>query len=337
MEQHDYAVFIGRFQPPHFEHISIIRGALDISDRVIIVLGGAHQSITIKNPWTHAERRNMISSCFKTEDAERLLFVPVRDYIYNDNTWIAEIQQKVKEITKESKSIIMVGSRKDKSSYYLDLFPQWKPHFSEVKSNIHSTIIREFYFRSSAPIVYVIPHPVAKFLKEFRSSDRYKELQIEQRYYDDYKAQWSGPFPITFVTTDVVIVKSGHVLLVRRKVNPGKGLLALPGGFLNSTEWIKDGAFREVKEETKIKLSQRYMKDHIRDEKLFDHPDRSLRGRTITQAFYVRLPDGGEMPEVKGGDDAAHAFWMPIGDLYINETEIFEDHLSIINYFINKG
>lgn len=117
---------------------------------------------------------------------------------------------------------------------------------------------------------------------------------------------------------------------------PGKNLLALPGGFVNPKEWIIDSAFRELKEETRIKVSQKVLKEHIVEQRKFDHPDRSLRGRTITYAYYVKLPDGGELPAVRGGDDAKAALWMPIGDLVLHENGFFEDHLSIIHHFINR-
>jgi bifunctional NMN adenylyltransferase/nudix hydrolase len=64
---------------------------------------------------------------------------------------------------------------------------------------------------------------------------------------------------------------------------------------------------------------------------VFDAINRSSRGRTITHAFNIILPDG-ELPKVKGSDDAAIAKWIPLADL--DSTMIFEDHLDIIEYFV---
>lgn len=48
--------------------------------------------------------------------------------------------------------------------------------------------------------------------------------------------------------------KEGELLLVRRKKEPAKGTLDLPGGFLDSYETAEEAACREVKEETGLTL-----------------------------------------------------------------------------------
>jgi bifunctional NMN adenylyltransferase/nudix hydrolase len=134
----------------------------------------------------------------------------------------------------------------------------------------------------------------------------------------------------------VVLVKSGHVLLVRRKVNPGKGQLALPGGFLNPGETLEQSAIRELREETSIKTPTGELKKYLSESRTFDYPERSMRGRTITHAFHIKMPTGGDLPSVSGADDADKAFWMPLGDLHLHEGNFFEDHLHIIDWFIYR-
>jgi bifunctional NMN adenylyltransferase/nudix hydrolase len=73
----------------------------------------------------------------------------------------------------------------------------------------------------------------------------------------------------------------------------------------------------------------------IKDSEVFDYPQRSLRGRTVTHAYHidinVKVEEG--LPLVKGGDDAAKAYWLPLADLGINEDKFFEDHIDIIRHF----
>ena len=62
------------------------------------------------------------------------------------------------------------------------------------------------------------------FLEKLR--EEWAELVEEQ-------AKWAtAPYPPVFVTVDAVVRIAQQVLLIRRGHSPGKGLLALPGGFI---------------------------------------------------------------------------------------------------------
>ena len=54
---------------------------------------------------------------------------------------------------------------------------------------------------------------------------------------------------------DVIIKKDDKLLLIRRKNEPFKGLLAIPGGFVNEGEKVEDTAVREMMEEAQIYYS----------------------------------------------------------------------------------
>jgi bifunctional NMN adenylyltransferase/nudix hydrolase len=120
--------------------------------------------------------------------------------------------------------------------------------------------------------------------------------------------------------------------MIRRRAEPGKGLLALPGGFLDALtdKSLEDAMIREVREETQLKVPAPVLRGNIVEAKVFDAIERSTRGRTITHAFHIKLPNG-ELPKVKGGSDATSAKWIPISK--INPSECYEDHYEIINYF----
>ena len=130
------------------------------------------------------------------------------------------------------------------------------------------------------------------------------------------------------MTVDAVVIQSGHVLMVERKARPGKGLLALPGGFLDRGEKLVDACLRELREETRLKVPAPVLIGSIKQQQVFDDPHRSARGRTITHAFYIELAPNKALPKVKGGDDAKQAMWVPLADL--DPAKIFEDHYFII-------
>lgn len=74
-----------------------------------------------------------------------------------------------------------------------------------------------------------------------------------------------NPLPVS-----VVLVPMGEgLLVVRRGIEPRKGQLALPGGFIEVGEsWQQAGA-REVREETGVVLSP----DEIKDHRVLSAPD----------------------------------------------------------------
>ena len=64
MKQHKTGLTIMRAQPFHIGHESIIRQMLDQCDVAVVLLGSAQESRTAKNPFTVAERKQMIENVF---------------------------------------------------------------------------------------------------------------------------------------------------------------------------------------------------------------------------------------------------------------------------------
>lgn len=333
-----YGVFIGRFQPFHNGHLAVVNDALSQVDKLIIVIGSANTAKNVKNPWSAKQRQDMIFNCLPAEvRSAKIDFAHVNDYTYNDNMWVSQIQNKIDEYTDGSEDVTLFGRNKDYSSYYLSLFPQWKASPSKTVPNINATDIREMYFEHKmSEVSKKVPPPVLGCLQLQATTQEYVDLQTEFQHVAKYKEAWAlAPYPPTFVTTDAVVIKSGHVLVVRRKCQPGKGLLALPGGFLNQKERVVDGCIRELIEETEIPISPADLESMIIDQRVFDHPDRSLRGRTITHAFAFNLGNG-KLPRVKGSDDAEKALWIPLREVSSRGSEFFEDHCAIVHYFSSK-
>ncbi len=339
-----YLVFIGRFQPFHFGHLAILNKALALADQVIIVLGSAQRPRTIKDPWTTQEREIMIRRNLMAEQKERVAFIEVKDQLYNDQKWVASVQQSVEALIfantpSQNKlsdvQIGLIGHFKDDSSFYLKMFPQWALVEERDSFSLHASDIRTAYFSGQRDLKAVgAPEPVAQYLQEFKTTEAFAVLKGEFEFIQSYKAGWhQSPYPPIFVTVDAVVVHSGHVLMVKRKAMPGKGLWALPGGFLNQKETIQNAVIRELREETRIKIPEPVLRGSIKDQAVFDHPERSLRGRTVTHAFYMEFPYG-ELPPVRGADDAEKAKWIPISKLFAMQSMMFEDHIDIISFFL---
>lgn len=335
-----WAIYVGRFQPFHLGHEACVKQALEVADRVLILVGSSNTSITPKNPFTFEEREFMIRSIYP--DRDKVHIRPLNDYLYNDDYWVSQVQAITSQYFTDSESVCLIGDYSDSSSYYLKYFPQWEFIPSKSRLNLRATDVRKELFENGVPNSMLNP-VIAKHLKDTYYvapsgwSDKpsmYQEMVKEYNYIENYKKQWTNaPFPVQFITADATVICSGHVLVIERKFNPGKGLLAVPGGFVKPTESIERAALRELKEETGIKVDNIILQNSIERFKVFDHPDRSLRGRIVTHNFLIRLKDG-KLPEVKANDDANKALWLPLNSVFKYERQFFEDHGSMLSHFI---
>jgi bifunctional NMN adenylyltransferase/nudix hydrolase len=180
----------------------------------------------------------------------------------------------------------------------------------------------------------VVPESTLVYLDAFKDTDEYAQIIREREFIKEHNKQYAGlRYPPIFSTADAVVICSGHVLMIRRRAEPGRGLWALPGGYVNANtdKTVEDAAIRELREETQIRVPAPVLRGSIVRSRVFDAIGRSPRGRIITHAFYIQLPDG-ELPKVKGSDDAEKARWVPIAE--VQSEHCFEDHYEILQHFV---
>ncbi|WP_122260810.1 NUDIX hydrolase [Ornithinimicrobium cerasi] len=138
---------------------------------------------------------------------------------------------------------------------------------------------------------------------------------------------YTSEHPPFFVTVDLVILtlREGTfaVLLVERGAEPFRGRWALPGGFVHVDEDLMDAAYRELEEETGVGGDA----VHLEQLATYGAPGRDPRSRVVSAAY---LAVGADLPEVRGGSDAADARWWPVEealglDLAFDHRVILED------------
>ena len=336
MKKYDTLVLIGRFQPLHSAHLEIIKRATALTDQLVIIVGSANQPRTYKNPFTFDERARMIKDA--TRGLNMQVYVePNTDTIYNDQAWAVRVQGIVSKYRTLGGRVGIIGHKKDDSSFYLDMFPQWGYENVELIEFLSAVDIRDLYFKNSVNYKFikgVLPETTYDFLLDFAHTDEYRQIIREREFIAEHNKQYAGlRYPPIFSTADAVVICAGHVLMIKRRAEPGRGLWALPGGYVNARtdKSVEDAAIRELREETLIKVPAPVLRGSIRRSKVFDAVDRSPRGRIITHAFHIELPDG-ELPKVKGSDDAEKARWVPIAE--VRSEECFEDHYEIIQHFV---
>ena len=362
-------VIIGRFQPVHNYHVEcLLKPALEECDHVGVLLGSSYRARDMKNPFTYSFRSRLILTALGKDPAndfcsmsrdQTLSFTPIKDYPYNTDRWVINIQQAVADAIEDQfprdsdVEVVLYGTNKDDTTWYLELFPQYSSKVTEgnpVTNTVGATDIRNSMYAGDWDEVEGIEgvgESVTYWLRGwaaglhlYEGQPTYQYIVKQWEYLTLYKAQFRDyPYPPIFQTVDNVCIWNGHVLLIKRKSQPGKGLWALPGGFLNANDFsIRAGALRELREETQIKFIAKSGKEvrltpfdsWVSSGKTFDHPGRSLRGRTITTAFRMDIPREYDVV-IEAADDAADARWFPLHEVLEGmDYELFEDHQAII-------
>lgn len=130
------------------------------------------------------------------------------------------------------------------------------------------------------------------------------------------------------VTVDVILftVKDDDlkVLLVKRGIEPFRGMWAIPGGFVRIKESLEEAAKRELQEETNVRdvyLEQLYS---------FGDPKRDPRMRVITVAYFALV--NAEKFKLKASTDVKDVNWFSMYDL----PKLAFDHKKILEYALKR-
>jgi 8-oxo-dGTP diphosphatase len=138
----------------------------------------------------------------------------------------------------------------------------------------------------------------------------------------------SRPAPARFpVAVDVVALTVTedvlNVLLITRLIEPFRGGLALPGGFVLAGEDLATAASRELTEETGVEQ----VPGHLEQLGTYGPKGRDPRGEVLTVAHLLLAPN---FPVVSAGSDAEHAAWYPVSRILDGELQLAFDHERIL-------
>lgn len=130
------------------------------------------------------------------------------------------------------------------------------------------------------------------------------------------------------VAVDTIIFtvdgKDLKVLLIKRKIEPFKGMWAIPGGFVRMGETLEQAARRELFEETNVSniyLEQLYT---------FGDPGRDPRAWVVTIAYFALISS--ERLEIKADTDAEDVDWFSMYSL----PPLAFDHEKILKYALER-
>jgi bifunctional NMN adenylyltransferase/nudix hydrolase len=306
---------IGRFQVPrlHAGHQHLIKSAYRQCDKLIILLGSANKASSVKNPYTFRERVAKITSVLPSMglDAGKVSFLPLNDYKYSDSQWMADVSATMHMCLRLGDTPILFGHFKDGNNY-LNWFPQFQ--FINIKSDIDIDGTR---------------------FRQQNMADLPASVQADYKYFEQEQTKFANyPYrdSLNICCGDAVLECSGHVLLIKRGSAPGIGNWGFPGGHKLTGETFLDCAFRELDEETNVRVPMKVLCGSIKATRLFDDPTRSSGIPKITLAVHIVIqsePDG-SLPRTQRADDASETKWVPIDDA-LNKYVLHDDHGDILS------
>ena len=117
--------------------------------------------------------------------------------------------------------------------------------------------------------------------------------------------------------------------MIRRRNEPYKGYLALPGGFVNEGERIEDAARREVNEETSLDIC---LMDILG---VYSDPNRDPRGHLMSTVFVGMIPVDKDTEPVQASahDHAAEIIWLNLESLENSDIALITEKFFLITKF----
>ena len=122
-----------------------------------------------------------------------------------------------------------------------------------------------------------------------------------------------------------ILNEKGELLVERRKNNPAKGTLDLPGGFADMNETVEEGLKREVMEETGLEVTEAtymFSKPNTYHYSGVDIP-------TLDMFFRCKVKDDNK---VKANDDAAECMWIPLEEIEAEQFGLNSVRSGLIDF-----
>lgn len=162
------ALFIGRFQPFHKGHLRMIKRILKEFDRIVIGIGSAQFSNTEKNPYSAAERKDMIAQSLKEIGARSFDIIMIND-LDDHSRWVeyvVSVSPQFKTVFSNDPLTVQLFRERGYDVRELPLFERHELSGTEVRRRI----IEGEDWES------LVPRPVARIIRAINGVDRIKRI-----------------------------------------------------------------------------------------------------------------------------------------------------------------
>jgi nicotinamide-nucleotide adenylyltransferase len=162
------ALIIGRFQPFHKGHLSVIKMVAQKSDSIIIGIGSAQLSHTFENPFTAGERHLMISRALRYEGIDNCYLVPIVD-INQYSLWVAHVESMVPPFDTVYSNNPLTRRLFEEAGYEVDIAPMFDRHIYSG-TEVRTRMLNNGDWQS------LVPKGVAETIYEVKGDERLRQL-----------------------------------------------------------------------------------------------------------------------------------------------------------------
>ena len=176
------ALYLGRFQPFHLGHLSVVKSISKKYDKTVIAICSAQHSHTKRNPFTYGERLKMIEDTLKDENVSNYRIIPIPD-IDCPKRW-AEFCHAIfgdydEVITNNSNTRKLFEDRGDKVKGVPIYQLEYETHFRYIGNpgwfKISGTFVRT-RIRLDDGVWKVVPSKVRHYLFKIKAHNRLKNI-----------------------------------------------------------------------------------------------------------------------------------------------------------------
>jgi len=165
---------IGRMQPVHNGHIEVIKKTLEEVDEIVIGIGSAQLSHTLKDPFTAGERIMMLSQALADNkiDASKYYIIPMEDIQLNA-IWVAHVKMMTPPFSKVFSGNSLVQVLFKEEGYEVSIPPLFN------RKELSGTEIRKRILNDN-DWENLVPKSTFKIIEEIDGANRLKSLSKKE-------------------------------------------------------------------------------------------------------------------------------------------------------------
>jgi nicotinamide-nucleotide adenylyltransferase len=163
-------LYVGRFQPFHLGHLEAVKYILGKVDELVVVVGSAHNSHTLENPFTAGERITMVRLALREAkiDANRYAVLPLPDAEFH-KVWVAHLLSQAPSFDVVFTNEPLTGRLLKEAGVRVEKIPMFN------RTSYSATGVRKRIL-GGGDWEELLPKSVAVYVKQIKGEERMKEI-----------------------------------------------------------------------------------------------------------------------------------------------------------------